>query len=330
MRVVVIGTSNAILKDGYFYGLSDHRSVAAASNFSIGASTSVSLPMWMKRADFSDFDFVILDFALNEEVWARAGATTPRQIEDCVLGFIGSLGADGPTPVIAVLPSLTAHGDAMPIRDLYRRIAEDFGYPLFDGYEFLASLGHRLAIEPDGAFMDADHMLRHVGYAFGRTIAGALSALRPARQRMAPAAVDMGRYRYVEAREFALAEAEIVPRRTSLLAAEAVRLRGESVMSVALDAEAEVVGIGLNLAQSNARLEIASDRHTSVYKPNPKHFSGDGARLVYSILPLKALPGRDFRLRIAPGQPDSAAAEVIGLTIRDGRERGAVARYRPV
>jgi hypothetical protein len=45
-------------------------------------------------------------------------------------------------------------------------------------------------------------------------------------------------------------------------------------MSVALDAEAEVVGIGMNLAQSNARLEIASDRQTTVHKPNPKHFSG--------------------------------------------------------
>jgi hypothetical protein len=99
-------------------------------------------------------------------------------------------------------------------------------------------------------------------------------------------------------------------------------------MSVALDAEAEVVGIGMNLAQSNARLEIASDRQTTVHKPDPKHFSGDGARLVYSILPISPIAGREFRLRLAPGQPDSAAAEVVGLTIRDGGERGAVARYR--
>lgn len=328
MRVVVIGTSNAILKDGYFYGLSDHPSVTTAANFSIGASTSVSLPMWMKRADFSDFDFIVLDFALNEEAWARAGATTPEQIENCVLGFLGSLGARGPMPVIAILPSLTVHGDAMPIRDLYRRLAKDFGFPLFDGYEFLQTSGHRLAIEPDGAFMDADHMLRHVGYAFGQRIANVLSALEPARLRAAPADVDMGRYRYIDAREFALEDAEIVARRTSLLAAEAVRLQGESVMSVSLDAEVEVIGIGMNLARSNARLEIASDRQTTVHKPNPKHFSGDGARLVYSIIPMKAVAGRDFRLRLGPGQADSAVAEVIGLTVREGRERGAVTPYR--
>jgi hypothetical protein len=99
-------------------------------------------------------------------------------------------------------------------------------------------------------------------------------------------------------------------------------------MSVALDAEAEVVGIGMNLAQSNARLEIASDRQTTVHKPNPKHFSGDGARLVYSIIPMEAVAGRDFRLRLGPGQADSAVAEVIGLTVREGCERGAVTRFR--
>lgn len=307
--------------------MSEHPSVDSIDNFSIGASTSFALPMWMQNCDFQDYDFVLLDFALNEEVWVKLGIAQLEHVEGCILSFMSTLGDNGPRPVIAILPSLSGHADVMPVRAMYRRIATENGYPLFDGYEFLQRHGHKLAIAPDGAFLDVDHMERDVGHAFGQEIAAGLAEIAARPTKKGKKAVKAGDYRYIYLNQCDITGGTVIDRVTSVISARPVRLEGGASVTVHLDEDVEMIGLGTNLSQANASVRISSGQGLSQRSGNTKNFSGGDDRLTYSIVPITTLRGRDFKVHLAPGQAPELVAEVIGLTALTGWSDATITTY---
>jgi hypothetical protein len=202
----------------------------------------------------------------------------------------------------------------MPVRDLYRRIAADYGYPLFDGYDYLDREGLTYAIGEGSAFLDVDHMQRDIGHAFGAEIATALAdiarqdVIRMARQ------VDVGNFRYIDLAEHEVHHATLVDRASSVIGARMVRLTGDASVDIHLPTEVDLIGIGTNISQSNAQLCISCAAGRAYQSGNLKNFSGEEDRLTYSIVPMMPLRGRDFTIALAPGQNPAMVAEVIGLT----------------
>lgn len=66
MRILILGTSNSILKDGYVAGLKSSLSSATFINYSSGASPGLQFLKYM-RDDFKVFDLVIFDSVPNDE-----------------------------------------------------------------------------------------------------------------------------------------------------------------------------------------------------------------------------------------------------------------------
>ena len=70
MRVLILGTSNSLLKRGWVYGLSEALADAEIHNLSVGMSSYVQFAARM-RIDFSAYDYVFFDSIPNDEALAR-------------------------------------------------------------------------------------------------------------------------------------------------------------------------------------------------------------------------------------------------------------------
>src|SRR5271156_670140 len=66
MEILVLGSSNSILADGYLAGLADALPGAAISNKSVGASPGLQFA-YHCGLDFRRYDAVIFDAVVNDE-----------------------------------------------------------------------------------------------------------------------------------------------------------------------------------------------------------------------------------------------------------------------
>lgn len=74
MKVCLIGTSNSIFKDGYASAFRDDPRVTNFEKYSIGASPSIIIPYFIESIDFSKFDYVVFDTAINDRNYYKHGS----------------------------------------------------------------------------------------------------------------------------------------------------------------------------------------------------------------------------------------------------------------
>lgn len=322
-----MGTSNAVMWNGFAAGIAAHPAVTEAPNHSLGSSASVILPKILQQADFRGIDYVVLDFALNEEIWTLNGVGTVAQIEERVLDFIASLPQDGPRPAIAILPSLTSHRPDMPVRDMYRRMATEHGYPYVDGYAFLQSRRLPLALAPEGPFRDNDHMQPELGHAFGMEIAERLAAegpvIRSDASRMLPS------HDHVAVAQADLDGATLIDRATSLTAVQVARVERDQALTFRFGERVELIGVGVNGACSNADMTIESDLGSIWVRTRGGWYRPGGDGLVYMAVPCPLLAGNWFRFTIAPNQAADVTAEIGGISVRGPACERSYRAYAP-
>jgi len=245
-RVLVVGTSNAVRKGGFADFLSR---IVDMTNASIGASTSVHSIHSTRDIDFSDYDYCILDFCANEEVRLRAGVATWDSISPIVESLICRATAAKCLPVILILPRLIH--DQPKTRDLYVELAERHGLPYFDGYELLAKLEARGVIK-QAMFADSAHNQDWVAAIIAEILAAGLQTLEP-HWREAP--WRAGRFATV-ALPAQGGDFEIVQRATSRFSGEFIRLNGPQTIAIPNLSGEAIIGLRLNLAQTNCFLRI--------------------------------------------------------------------------
>lgn len=67
MKIALIGTSNSIIKNGYYHKLSGMLPKGVVDRYSLGATTSLTASYMIRKYNIADrYDFVILDFNINE------------------------------------------------------------------------------------------------------------------------------------------------------------------------------------------------------------------------------------------------------------------------
>ncbi len=313
MRLAVIGTSNSVLRGGYTAGLADHPATAHVANFSLGASTTVVLPKVWAEQDLGGFDFILLDFAVNEEYWVGVETSSLAGIASILDDFVSRLGQKT-VPVVVVMPAITGLGRVLPVHDFYRAYARERGYPLYDGFDYVTS--RSAGEDASKMFMDRDHLARDHARAFGRHIADGLAGLseRPLARGHRTAALPDHRFHAIAADE--LTGGAFVRRQTSLTSVNLARLGPWDRIALAFDHGVEIIGVGVNLAQSNGGVSITSPlggRHVGLAG---SQFKGDGISLSYVVLPMEPLAGVAFEIAAFAVSPTVALLELAGITIR--------------
>ena len=319
LRIAICGTSNSILTNGYTAGIAAHPAVAHLQNLSLGASTSVVLPKITAENTLDAYDVIGLDFSVNEEFWVSQQTTSLAYIRQILDGFIATLGV-ATAPAIIIMPTITGLGDILPVHAFYRQYAIDAGYPLFDGFEYVASLAQTRP-EQEALFMDRDHLRRDVAYAFGTRIAEQLEQWQRTRPARSTQQIETAEHRY---KRFAPAEITggmQVTRATSLAQAEFARINPESRIVFTTEQPTEIIGIGANLAESNAVVTIKSDQGQHRSSLLTKNYRGDEKGMIFVVTPIKPLSGTRFKIAVeALPDAENATLELAGVSLRSGTQ----------
>ncbi len=177
VNIAIIGTSNSILKDGFYSGLHENK-WCKLTNISLGASSS-AVGVWaIEKVDFHEYDFVIMDLLNNEEHIIYSGYNTIERALGNILTLVNKCSLAGSIPVIVSFPRKFFFGDECEIRPLHRSVmalAKNLSISKFDLYELVDSvLASNQNFSLDNLFMDEAHLKRPIAKLIGSAIADLL------------------------------------------------------------------------------------------------------------------------------------------------------------
>ena len=327
MDIVVIGTSNSILRGGYTAGLLADGGVNVR-NFSLGSSTSVVLPKILGEEFVEKCDFIIFDFCVNEEYWVRTGRCSIEEIQERLFFFLSRTRHLKAVPVMAILPTTSGLSSALPVHDFYRSFAQRHGYPLFDGFRYATSLSAAKKVDPEGLFMDAEHLHREVAFQFGRIMASALRRLHEAAPEAAIQSQLAARYSYRLFDKANSAGIRMVQRGNSMTQGTFLQMKAGEHVDVSLEKDVKLMGIGVNVGESNDWLDVRTGSEVRNIKLGGSNYKGTGSSLVYVVFPFSPLSGREFSILSVGKEAEAPVAEVAGITIREESERVDVPTFQ--
>lgn len=309
MRIAVVGTSNSLREDGYVPRLAADARVAALSNYSIGASTSIISIARTEDVDFSTFDFCLIDFSVNEEVVRKNGGLDLALTREVVESLAVRCLAARCLPVIALLPRMI-ETESSRMRTFYRDMAREMSLPIMDGYDLVDRLLACSDVTKPGMFLDKAHIRPWVADVFARTLADGLAKLPPPEDRFVDGPLEARRFCAVDVSRHIppCSSAERVNRSNVLVTLDLLR----SVAPIDLMFEvhgADLVGIYLNLKDTNAFACFSSGDDRVLIDLRNKYFDDDTFEFIVSALPLKRrLPILNGRLEMRSFDSDGVAA----------------------
>jgi hypothetical protein len=307
MRIAIVGTSNSLRKDGYTFYLGADPRVESLSNFSIGASTGLHSIRSTKNIDFSQFDYCLIDFSVNEEVVRKNNALNLEFSKTIFENLIVRCLAGGCIPVLTLLPRMTdTHQSKM--RSFYLKISADWGIPYFDGYDLIDYMKSVSDISGFGFFLDVAHIRPWVSLVFARSLLDGLASLPEqrlvAREVAAPSFACIG----VADRLAGTEGLEITERGSARASGRFVRSTEPATISLhEIDGE-DVIGVCVNLSETNCILALSGENETALDLRN-NYFENPLYRLVISALPLmNVVTLTDGYLQIRSLDADGAAS----------------------
>lgn len=251
MRVCVIGTSNAIYKDGYCGAIADDPRVSHFRKYCIGASPSIIIPYFAGRIDFADFDFVVFDTAINDSNYFKYGSIRKDQIRQFVEFGVNEAARAGCRPALLVMPSLKRFAKPTMARIIYTRIAAENDAALLDGFTFAEDLAAASGVELGSLFLDDFHLRKDIARQVGTLLVDQMAG----RLHKAPSKQEPG------SRFYSIRLADHFPwleRSTSLASSRLVRL-GPTPVQLPVPPGHEVAGIVYNSAKTSGAIRIGPE-----------------------------------------------------------------------
>ena len=248
MRVCVIGTSNAIYKDGYCGAIADDPRVSYFRKYCIGASPSIIIPYFAGMIDFADFDFVVFDTAINDSNYFKYGSIRKDQIRQFVEFGVNEAARAGCRPALLVMPSLKRFAKPTMARIIYSRIAAENDAVLLDGFTFAEDRAATSGGDLGSLLLDDFHLRKDIAREVGTLLVDRMAGKLQAKLPTQPA----------KSRFYSIRLADHFPsveRSTSLAASRMVRL-GHAPMQLSVPPGHEVAGIVYNAAKTSGAIRI--------------------------------------------------------------------------
>ena len=326
MRILLSGTSNAVLVRGLKVPLRKDSRVTAFANHSYGSSGTLALADHLRHVDFRQFDYCVLDYCINEEDLIAQGASSVAVAMNNLLAVIDAASCAGCQPLVLILAS-SRHQDAPQyFGDAIRTELIPRGVPIFDALAFARSMTAESGLGFDDLFLDPRHMKREIGRAIAHALLDHMSATIRLPARLFRSQLTYDPLHFVPYTAFGLAgHAEQVRRKSAFLKRTCLELRPGGRIAVAAPAPGEITGICFDMSRSVGTLKAeGDDRICWDRRPGDSFFRVDRG-LTLTTTPLRhpvALDSGhrcvlhyDFDGTTTQGQPD-AALTVSGLTVR--------------
>jgi hypothetical protein len=163
--VCVLGTSNAVMRDGYISQIAMEPTVRSLVNLSVGGSSSNLFTYRRPDLDAGGCQVVIVDFCVNDTTLYSSRFQNVRNIEQSLEEIICALNDQGRIPIILMLPLLFYHDN--PVPDIYRDVAKRCQVPVFDGYKAIQAVCQATGLRYEELFEDPFHLRRGLSRCLG-------------------------------------------------------------------------------------------------------------------------------------------------------------------
>lgn len=251
IKVGILGTSNSLIGGGYSYTLAAFPGIEVVANASLGSSHACMVPYRLNRLNDVDLDYLVIDICVNEQRALYPGMYNLEQTEDVFRYVLLWCSRRGVKPIFLLMPEMLpgpAHL-ARKVRDAYHRLGGKFGVEIEDGYSLLDQITVTEQRSVESCFADLVHanpeFSREIGRRLGNSIL--LSSGKKKRRRIFLAS-EMW---------FAPTTVGKVKQRGTNLVTEKFSQMGEGdAVTVGVGAGSRVVGLALNMSQTNASLRI--------------------------------------------------------------------------
>ena len=277
MRVCLVGTSNAIYKDGYAAAIQNNPDVTDFTKHSIGASPSVIIPYFLSNIDFKNFDIVIFDTAINDRNYYISKSIRKEQIREFLEWGIQKASAAGCRVGLLLMPTRTAFQKETISGLIYTKLADETGSLLFDGYKDAKAIAKFIGCPIDILFNDDYHYLKPFAWRLAKDM---ISALIDADR---PLSIDKILPDFYKIHLSTLPYQTPIMRKTSAIERRFVGLTSDIEISIPLGEKETLVGISFNAANSFGSLKISGTK--THIKSLTTQFTGSGKPLQLIVVP---------------------------------------------
>lgn len=299
MRVCVIGTSNAIFKNGYCGGIENHQSVRKFAKYCIGATPSLIIPYFSEKISYADFDYVIFDTAVNDGNFIETNAIRKDQIRQFIEYGVSRAARDGCKSAFLIMPSLKKFLKPTIPRIIYSRIAAETGSVLLDGFDYAAELARDSGSALQDLFLDEFHLRKDLAWTLGEHLVDKLVAAAGS-QPIEPSLKS--RYYTLPLSDYA----EYTERRTSLTTSRMVQLTTDAI-HLPVTPGHEAAGVVYNAYKTSGSVQIGN----SIVKSLWTKYFGSEKDLLTLMAPIvsKKPVGDDGILTIRLADPHAKLTE---------------------
>ncbi len=255
VKVTILGTSNSVMLQGYVQGLMQTTGLEIVANTSVGSSHGVMVPLRIDDNVLARSDFVVVDLSVNEQMAVSAGLYNLDTMREMFFYILGKCQDQAVIPVFLLLP-MKSHENNYAIKAHYVALCRAHGVLYYDPDDLVKSEAARTRRSWPEMFRDAYHLTPDVAQWVGRKLGEALKLADTTVSDTVEIACPQ--FSYVAAAPFA-GGLSVIDRSTQLIAASFVRMAPGEQMTMAIEPEAAVVGIALNMSNTNANMRLQGE-----------------------------------------------------------------------
>lgn len=258
MRVCLIGTSNSIFARGYAAGIAETRGITFFKKHSMGASPSIIIPYFSAETNFKEYDWLVIDTAINDRNYYIHNSITPRQIREFLEYGICNALENECKPFLLLMPSLKGFGKKTISGDIYHKVAAEHSIPIFDGFKFIENYASLNDLKISECFKDDFHVLPEIAFKIGESVAQLLLS-HTDKMNVSKNLRKSIDYRVVKLSSFSN---QFITRRNSLTQSELALFDSETKMTLDIKINESVCGVVYNSAKTNGNLKLSKIKKT--------------------------------------------------------------------
>lgn len=320
LRLAVVGTSNAVLRDGYVPGLEASSRFSVVRRHSVGGSPSALLAVVTEELNPSDYDVCLIDTAINDDVHFNSKCQTLLDAHEQTLSFMRHLATGGCMPFLLCMHELDNFARRTPASEMYRALAERFNCGHYDARWFFSSRTERGTLPLAPLFRDKAHPNAETSLSLGRAIGEHIAKLP--RPWSPPESCDLlgPSYRLLRPAAIDPPGREVLTRSSSLRSDTFLPLVEGDSLAIELPAHEHLCGFMFNTATSDGVLRLSGSGGQAdwcVSSFNRHKAARRSLAFISQVAPLPNWRQLTGRVRLQLVQSSEAARFVVGAEKRE-------------
>jgi hypothetical protein len=287
MRVLLSGTSNAIIARGLNYPLGRDPRVTSFTNRSYGASGTVALADHLRNIDFSQYDFCVLDYCVNEEVFISINESTSDSAMNSLFSAIDAASLAGCQPLVVILPTSTRLNYPRPFENGIMDELATRSVPVFNFYTVAHQFAAHTGLTFHDMFLDPMHIHRELGSVIGTALINYMAE----RIETPPTLTTLDRtydpLDFVPYTEFQVnGEVTAVTRESSLLTRDCFAISPNAQITVTAPSAGKITGISFDASRSVGDIKTQDATQTCLSLKPSSSFFRKTPNLTQMVLPV--------------------------------------------